>query len=56
MNNSRFDTKDSQWKVTHSKYPDFYATSSAGANSVLIGPQQWTIGNDSQFCGKNYIR
>ena len=38
------------WKATNKDHPDFLAISEASKESLLFGPQNWTIYNDSKEC------
>jgi hypothetical protein len=44
---SRFDEDMSIWKATHEGKPDFLATSQSTKDSLLLGPQTWTIHSKS---------
>ena len=43
----RYDNKAFLWRAESLKFPDFSATSSATESSLLLGPQEWTVYNDS---------
>ena len=45
----RYDVIQSLWKATNKENKDFLATSEAKESSLLIGPQNWTIYNDSKY-------
>ena len=45
----RYDAIQSLWKATNKENKDFLATSEAKESSLLIGPQNWTIYNDSKY-------
>ena len=46
----RYDTAQSMWMATHREQKNFLATSNAKRTSLLLGPHQWTVHNDSKLC------
>ena len=38
------------WRATHRERPEFLATSNAKRTSLLLGPHEWTVHNDSKLC------
>ena len=46
----RYDRKALVWKATSLTFADLLATSTATENSLLLGPQEWTVYND--LCSK----
>ena len=50
FSNCRYDNGKSVWRAKHFKYQDFSAVSDAPHASMLLGPNMWTIYNDSKFC------
>ena len=43
----RFDKSTAMWRALHLDHPEFLATSKALESSLLLGPQDWSIYNDS---------
>ena len=41
------------WKATNRDRPNFLATSTAPKATLLLGPQDWTIHNDSKLCSES---
>jgi hypothetical protein len=50
---SRWDEETSTWIAENQYNPNFLATSKAPKASLLLGPQDWTIHNDSNACSKS---
>jgi hypothetical protein len=48
----RYDDDEGLWKATNRDRPNFLATSKASKASLLLGPQDWTIHNDSKLCSE----
>ena len=42
-----YDEQYNQWIAQHLKYPDFRAVTKGGS---VLGPQEWTMHNDSKLC------
>jgi hypothetical protein len=49
----RYDDDVGLWKVTIRDRPNFLATSKAPKATLVLGPQDWTIHNDSKFCSES---
>ena len=47
---NRYDEKDMMWKATTIGQPNFLATSKAPHKTLLLGPANWTVYNDSKSC------
>ena len=46
----RYDKDLSLWRANNQQHKGFLATSDAKVDSLLIGPQKWTVYNDSKDC------
>ena len=44
---SRYDRTSGLWRATRADQPDFLATCPATEKSLLLGPHDWTVHNDS---------
>jgi hypothetical protein len=49
----RYDDDAGLWKATNTGRPNFLATSTAPKATLLLGPQDWMIHNDSELCSES---